>query len=64
MRAAIELALLGMKVVVVEKRTKFTRNSVLQLWTFLVEDLKAIGFKAFHPKFGLDDRLHVSKCSY
>ncbi|PIK62103.1 hypothetical protein BSL78_00986 [Apostichopus japonicus] len=60
LRAAIELALLGMKVVVVEKRTKFTRNSVLQLWVFLVEDLKAIGFKAFHPKFGLDDRLHVS----
>lgn len=60
LRAAIELVFLGFRVVVVEKRNTFSRNSVLQVWTFLVDDLKSLGFRELYPKFGLSDRNHVS----
>lgn len=60
LRAAIELAFLGFRVTVVEKRDTFSRNSILQLWTFLVEDLKSIGFRVLFPKFGVSERNHIS----
>lgn len=43
LRTAIELAYLGAKVVVVEKRDTFSRNNVLHLWPFTIHDLRGLG---------------------
>lgn len=36
---------------VVEKRSSFSRNNVLHLWPFLIDDLKSLGAKKFYGKF-------------
>lgn len=51
MRAAVELALLGAQVVVLEKRKHFTRENILHLWPWVVQDLTALGAKVFFPQF-------------
>uniref|UniRef100_A0A4W2FXQ2 F-actin monooxygenase n=1 Tax=Bos indicus x Bos taurus TaxID=30522 RepID=A0A4W2FXQ2_BOBOX len=51
LRTAIELAYLGAKVVVVEKRDTFSRNNVLHLWPFTIHDLRGLGAKKFYGKF-------------
>jgi hypothetical protein len=51
LRTAIEIALLGAKVIVVEKRTAFSRNNVLHLWPFLIHDFRSLGAKKFYGKF-------------
>lgn len=51
LRTAIEVALLGAKVIVVEKRTTFSRNNVLHLWPFLIHDFRSLGAKRFYGKF-------------
>lgn len=61
LRAAIECALLGSNVVVVEQRDKFSRNNVLHLWGFVIQDLKALGAKIFYPKFCTGSIEHISK---
>ena len=61
LRAAVEAALLGANVVVVEKRDSFSRNNVLHLWPFLIVDLKAIGIKSFFGKFCAGCLDHISK---
>ncbi|XP_078452948.1 F-actin-monooxygenase MICAL3 isoform X5 [Lampetra planeri] len=60
LRSAIELALLGAKVVVVEKRDAFSRNNVLHLWPYTIHDLKALGAKKFHGKFCAGAIDHIS----
>ncbi|KAI1715248.1 [F-actin]-methionine sulfoxide oxidase MICAL3 [Ditylenchus destructor] len=60
LRAAIEYALLGAHVVVVEQRDKFSRNNVLHLWDFVIQDLKALGAKIFYPKFCTGSIDHIS----
>lgn len=61
LRTAIECALLGSKVDVVEKRTSFSRNNVLHLWPFLMDDLRSLGAKKFYGKFCAGAIDHVSK---
>ena len=51
LRAAIETQLLGAKTIVIERREEFTRNNVLKLWKFVIDDLKLIGAKKFFGKF-------------
>ena len=51
LRFAIEASLLGASVFVVEKRSSFSRNNVLHLWPFLIDDLKSLGAKKFYGKF-------------
>ncbi|KAL0157704.1 hypothetical protein M9458_045780, partial [Cirrhinus mrigala] len=51
LRTAIELALLGAQVVVLEKRTSFTRNNVLHLWPYTIRDLLNLGAKKFYGRF-------------
>ena len=51
LRSAIEAALLGAKVDIVEKRSSFSRNNVLHLWPFLIDDLRALGAKKFYGQF-------------
>uniref|UniRef100_A0A1I7WV41 FAD_binding_2 domain-containing protein n=1 Tax=Heterorhabditis bacteriophora TaxID=37862 RepID=A0A1I7WV41_HETBA len=59
LRAAIECALLGSRVVVVEQRDRFSRNNVLHLWEFVIHDLKALGAKIFYPKFCTGSIEHI-----
>ncbi|KAM9255288.1 F-actin-monooxygenase MICAL1 [Cariama cristata] len=60
LRAAIELALLGANVVLVEKRDSFSRNNVLHLWPFTIHDLRALGAKKFYGRFCTGMLDHIS----
>ena len=61
LRTAIEAVLLGAEVDVVEKRTSFSRNNVLHLWPFLIDDLRALGAKKFYGKLCAGAIDHVCK---
>lgn len=60
LRTAIELTMLGAKVVIVEKRSSFSRNNVLHLWPFLITDLRNLGAKKFFGKFCAGAIDHIS----
>ncbi|XP_053355821.1 protein-methionine sulfoxide oxidase mical3a isoform X27 [Clarias gariepinus] len=60
LRTAIELCFLGAKVVIVEKRDAFSRNNVLHLWPFTIQDLRGLGAKKFHGKFCAGSIDHIS----
>ena len=62
LRMAIEAAMLGAKVNVVEKRSYVTRNNVLHLWPFVIHDLKGIGCKFFYRRFCVGSVDHICKC--
>lgn len=61
LRVAIELALLGARVVLVEKRDAFSRNNVLHLWPFTIHDLRALGAKKFYGRFCTGTLDHISE---
>lgn len=61
LRAAIELALLGARVVLLEKRDSFSRNNVLHLWPFTIHDLRALGAKKFYGRFCTGTLDHISE---
>lgn len=61
LRAAVELAMLGARVVLVEKRTKFSRHNVLHLWPFTIHDLRALGAKKFYGRFCTGTLDHISE---
>jgi hypothetical protein len=50
LRLSIELAMLGLNVVVIEKRDRFSRNNVLRLWPYVSVDLGNIGARQFYDK--------------
>ncbi|XP_023328747.1 F-actin-monooxygenase MICAL2 [Eurytemora carolleeae] len=60
LRTAIEAQLLGARVVLIERRPSFTRNNVLKLWKFLIEDLKSLGAKKFFGKFATGSINHIN----
>lgn len=60
LRTAIEAQLLGAKVVVVEKRDRFSRNNVLHLWPYNIQDLRGLGAKKFYGKFCAGSIDHIS----
>uniref|UniRef100_A0A8C3XL96 Molecule interacting with CasL protein 1 n=1 Tax=Chelydra serpentina TaxID=8475 RepID=A0A8C3XL96_CHESE len=60
LRTAIELAFLGARVVLVEKRDSFSRNNVLHLWPFTIHDLRALGAKKFYGRFCTGALDHIS----
>ncbi|KAK9980489.1 hypothetical protein ABG768_000094 [Culter alburnus] len=60
LRTAIELALLGAQVVVLEKRDSFTRNNVLLLWPYAVKDLKNLGAEKLYGRFCKGSIEHIS----
>ncbi|XP_042197582.1 F-actin-monooxygenase MICAL2 isoform X8 [Callorhinchus milii] len=60
LRTAIELAFLGAKVVLVEKRDSFSRNNVLHLWPYTIHDLRALAAKKFCGKFCAGTIDHIS----
>ena len=60
LRSAIEVALLGGKAIVLEKRTDFTRPNILHLWTWIQYDLIGLGAKVVDPSFGASSAfLHI-----
>ncbi|KRX24127.1 Protein-methionine sulfoxide oxidase MICAL2 [Trichinella nelsoni] len=59
LRMAIECAFLGAKVVLLEKRGKFSRNNLLHIWPHAKEDLKSLGAKIFYPKFCVGSINHI-----
>lgn len=61
LRTAVEAALLGAKVDVIEKRTTFSRNNVLKLWQFMIADLKKLGAKRLYPRFCFGTIEHISE---
>ena len=61
LRAAIEAALLGARVDVVEKRTDFTRNNCVQLWPFCITDLRNLGAKKLYARFAYGTIEHICK---
>lgn len=63
LRLSIECAMLGFKCTIVEKRDRFSRNNVLHLWPFTIQDLKDLGAKMFYGKFcaGSIDHISISK---
>ncbi|KAL6119427.1 mical1 [Pungitius sinensis] len=60
LRTAIELALLGAQVVLLEKRESFSRNNVLHLWPFTIYDLRGLGAKKFYGRFCTGALDHIS----
>ncbi|XP_052437354.1 protein-methionine sulfoxide oxidase mical3b isoform X4 [Carassius gibelio] len=60
LRTAIELRFLGARVVLVEKRDTFSRNNVLHLWPFTIQDLRGLGAKKFYGKFCAGAIDHIS----
>ena len=50
LRTALEAQLLGAKVVVVEKRDRYSRNNVLHLWPCNIQELRAMG----KPELAMD----------
>ena len=61
LRLAIDCSLLGAEVVIIEKRETFSRNNVLHLWPFTIEDLKQLGAKKFYGKFCAGAIDHISE---
>ena len=60
LRTAIEAQFLGARVVVVEKRDRFSRNNVLHLWPYNIHDLRGLAAKKFCGKFCAGSIDHVS----
>ena len=60
LRTAIEAQLLGAKVIIMEKRDRFSRNNVLHLWPYNIHDLRGLGAKKFYGKFCAGAIDHIS----
>ena len=61
LRAAIEAALLGASVDLVEKGTHFSRSNCLHIWPFVMTDMHELGAKIFYSKFGIGGIDHIGK---
>ena len=59
LRCAIELAMCGADVMVIEQRRTFTRANILKLWPFLVHDLRGLGAKIFFPHYCTGGLMHI-----
>jgi hypothetical protein len=57
--SAIECAIMGANVNVIEKRTYISRNNILHLWPFTMHYLTLLGAKKFYPKFGTGGIDHI-----
>lgn len=58
-RMAVEGAMLGFSVTLLEKRTDITRFNILHIWDITVEDLMGLGVKASYPTFGAGSKQHI-----
>ncbi|GMF42602.1 unnamed protein product [Phytophthora fragariaefolia] len=51
LRAAVDLAIMGSHVTVLEKRKRFSRENMLHLWPWVVQDLASLGAKVLFRHF-------------
>ena len=61
LRMAVEAAMLGARVDLMEKRNNFSRNNSLHLWPFLITDLRNLGAKKFYGRFAAGSLDHICK---
>ena len=59
LRCAVELAMCGATVTVIEQRRAFTRANILKMWPFLVHDLRGLGAKIFFPQYCTGGLMHI-----
>ena len=59
LRAAVEARLLGHDVLVLERRTTFSRHNIIKTSKHTVADLMALGLQIFNPSFMPHGLLHV-----
>eukprot|EP01052_Picozoa_sp_SAG31_P005707 SAG31_NODE_255_length_19039_cov_83.461774_13_plen_639_part_00 len=59
LRCAVELAMCGAQVTLVEQRRSFTRANILKLWPFFVHDMRNLGAKIFFPQFCTGALMHI-----
>lgn len=59
LRCAVELAMCGATVTMVEQRRAFTRANILKMWPFLVHDLRGLGAKVFFPQYCTGGLMHI-----
>ena len=59
LRTAVETQLMGANTVIIERRNAFSRNNILKLWKFLIEDLKTLGAKKLYGMFCAGNINHV-----
>jgi hypothetical protein len=59
LRCAIELAMCGASVTIIEQRRAFTRANILKMWPFLVHDLRGLGAKIFFPQYCTGGLMHI-----
>lgn len=55
-----QAALLGARVVVLEKRLLFIRNNLLHVWDSSIRDLRNIGAKFFYGQFAIGGIKYVA----
>ncbi|KAJ3090307.1 [F-actin]-monooxygenase mical3 [Quaeritorhiza haematococci] len=58
-RAAVELALLGHKVTLIELREECSRHNILKTWQMTLDDLVSFGLASFVPGLKIHGHLHV-----
>jgi hypothetical protein len=59
LRAAVELALLGHSVTIVELRGECSRHNILKTWIPTIDDLMNLGLRSFVPGFKPHGHLHL-----
>lgn len=59
LRAAVEGAFLGLKIVLIELRKECTRHNILKIWKQTLEDLVALGISQITPGIKLHGHLHL-----
>eukprot|EP00808_Paulinella_micropora_P018015 g65819.t1 len=60
LRTAVEVAMLGGDITILEKRPDFSRNNILHIWDTSIVDLKALGAQFFDSAFGVRAINHYS----
>ncbi|KAJ6220064.1 hypothetical protein RDWZM_005876 [Blomia tropicalis] len=60
LRVAIELLLIGAKVICVEKRDEFSRNNVIHLWPNVINDMYTFEAKRLYGQFCVGSIDHIS----
>lgn len=61
LRTAVEAAMLGASVAVVEKRDEFTRSNVLHMWPFAIDDLRRFGARKLTGSLCVGEVEHISE---
>ncbi|KAJ3129902.1 hypothetical protein HK098_007656 [Nowakowskiella sp. JEL0407] len=59
LRVAVEAAMVGMKVHIVERRSSFSRHNIIKTWSCTISDLLSLGLQVYYPQFKPHGHLHL-----